>query len=412
LTEQLLDGGAGKAVVRDPTGSRWIESRVCRLPDGGFSLFLRDITEWKRADDECRASELRFARYMENLPGLAWMKDLGGRYLFVNEAAANAFRHTREQLYGRTDDELFPPGTASAFRKNDRVALENGTGVLVVENLLQEDGVEHHSLVSKFPVADSDGRVIAVGGIGIDITERVHAEEALRLADRRKDEFLAMLAHELRNPLAPLVTAADILRMHGSADPVLRRQQEVIHRQTQQMKRLLDDLLDVSRISRGKVQLAPEAVDLTTILTHSVEMSQPLIDARGHTLQVELPHTRLPLNGDPARLVQVFTNLLNNAAKFTPPGGNIRLEASQCEGTARVSVRDTGVGMTPEMLEHAFELFAQGDQELDRTPGGLGIGLTLVRQLAEMHGGSATAHSDGPNLGTEVVVTLPLRSHG
>jgi PAS domain S-box-containing protein len=412
LSEQLLEGGAVKALVQDPARDRWIESRVSPLPDGGYAFFLRDITEWKRADHARRGSELRFSRYMENLPGLAWMKDLSGRYLFVNEAAARAFRHTREELYGRTDDELFPPGTASAFRENDRVALENGTGVLAVENLLQDDGVEHHSLVSKFPVADSDGRVIAVGGIAIDITERVHAEEALRTADRRKDEFLAMLAHELRNPLAPLVTAADILRMHGSTDPVLRRQQEVIHRQTQQMKRLLDDLLDVSRISRGKVQLAPEAVDLVTILTHAVEMSQPLIDARGHTLELGLPNTPLPLEGDPARLVQVFTNLLNNAAKFTPPGGRIRLQASQTDGAARVSVRDTGIGMTPEVLEHAFELFAQGDQELDRTRGGLGIGLTLVRQLAEMHGGSATAHSDGPKLGTEVVVTLPLRPSG
>jgi PAS domain S-box-containing protein len=374
--------------------------------------FTRDITERKRAEEELRSSEQRFSRFMEHLPGLAWMKDLEGRYTYVNAAAALAFGRPPAEIHGRTDGELFPAGTAAQFRLNDWKALESTGGVLVVETLNQPDGAVHHSLVSKFPVPDADGRLAAVGGMAIDITDRIAAEEALREADRRKDEFLAMLAHELRNPLSPILTAVEIFRLRDIDDPILVRQRATIERQVTQMKRLLDDLLDVARITRGKVQLCREPVDLGHVLTQAAETSRPMIEERQHNLDVSLPEAPLVVDADPFRLAQVFTNLLNNAAKYTEPGGHIRLTVERRGEEATICVKDSGIGMTPELIGQAFELFAQGDRALDRSAGGLGIGLTLVRDLVEMHGGSVRVHSEGPNRGTEFVVTLPLSGEG
>jgi len=381
----------------------WFEGRFIHTRG-----FMRDITKRKVAEDQLRASEQRFARFMEYLPGLAWMKDPEGRYVYVNASAARAFRRSPEELHGKSDAEIFAPETAAQFQANDRDALESGRGVLVVETLEQDDGFVHHSIVSKFPVLDADGRVTAIGGMAFDITDRVRAEEALRTADRRKDEFLAMLAHELRNPLAPIMTAIEILRRRGPADPILAKQREVIARQIRHMKRLLDDLLDVSRITRGRIELIREPVSLSSVLAAGVETSRPHIDERGHDLHVSVPDAVLLVEADSVRLSQVFTNLLNNAAKFTEPGGSIWLEVSREGESARVAVRDTGIGMAPEAITTAFELFEQGEQMLDRSSGGLGIGLTLVRELVEMHGGSVEATSPGRGLGTEVVVSLPL----
>jgi PAS domain S-box-containing protein len=387
-----------------------INSNV-RRREGEFintRCFTRDITERKRVLEKLRASEQRFVRFMENLPGLAWMKDLEGRYRYVNAAAAEAFRQEPDALYGQTDAELFPPATAAQFRDHDARALRRAEGILVVETLEQADGVVHHSLVSKFPVTDPDGRLTGIGGIAIDVTERVQAEEALRAADRRKDEFLAMLAHELRNPLAPIITAVEIFRLRNIQDPVVLKQRDIIDRQVRQMKRLLDDLLDVSRITQGKVELQLEALDVRSVLQHAAETSRPLLDQRGHTLHVSVPETQLWVSGDLVRLCQVFTNLLNNAARYTPPGGTVWLTAEPETDQARIRVRDTGVGMTPEVLAQAFELFAQGQRGLDRAEGGLGLGLTLVRELVERHGGRVWAQSDGPGQGSELVVHLPL----
>jgi PAS domain S-box-containing protein len=387
-----------------------INSNVRRF-NGQFvhtRCFTRDITERKRAEAELAASEERFVRFMENLPGLAWMKDQEGRYRYLNAAAAQAFGKPQEQVYGKTDTELFPPETAAQFLHHDAQARASAHGILVVETLEHEGGVVHHSLVSKFPVTDAVGSLIGVGGIAIDITERVQAEEALRAADRRKDEFLAMLAHELRNPLAPIITAAEIFRLRGMDDPILQRQRDVIDRQVGQMRRLLDDLLDVSRITRGKIELRREPVDLASILQQALETSRPLFDRRSHTLDVSLPDDGIMVSGDAVRLCQVFTNLLNNAAKYTPPGGRVWLTAERDRDQALIRIRDTGVGMSPEVIAQAFELFAQGDRSLDRSEGGLGLGLTLVRELLERHGGAVTAYSPGQGQGSEFVVTLPL----
>ena len=231
--------------------------------------------------------------------------------------------------------------------------------------------------------------------------------DALRDADRRKDEFLAMLAHELRNPLAPIRNAVQVLKLVGPEDTRQTWAREVIERQTQHLMRLVDDLLDVSRITRGKVTLAREPLDLATIVHRAVEASRPLIDSRHHQLTLALPSEPVRLEGDLTRLVQVVGNLLNNAAKYTDEGGHIRIEAAQQGGEAVIRVQDNGMGLPSDLLPHIFDLFIQADRSLDRSQGGLGIGLTLVRQLVEMHGGHVEARSDGPGHGSEFIVRLP-----
>ncbi len=500
-----------------------------------------DITELKRAAEALRVSEERFARFMQHLPGLAWIKDSEGRYVYANDAAANAFGKTRAELYGRTDDEVFPPDTAAQFRENDRRALASGAGVRVVETLRHGDGVVHHSLVSKFPipgpdgtaalaggmaiditeevrtravleeseerfrqlaeninavfwmsdprkaemqyvspayervwgrpcqslyeqplsffeaihpedrdhvraaslerqgrgeavdveyrvvrpdgsvrwvrdrsfpVRDTSGRVYRMAGIAEDITERKRAEQALREADRRKDEFLATLAHELRNPLAPLRNGLQVMRLARGNPEAVEQAQGMMERQLGQMVRLIDDLLDVSRITRGKLQLRRERADLASVVRSAVEGSRPLIEASGHELTVTLPPEPVYLEADPTRLAQVFANLLTNAAKYTERGGQIRLTAERQGGEVAVAVKDTGIGIAPEQMPRLFEMFSQAAPALERSQGGLGIGLSLVKGLVQMHGGTVEARSEGLGKGSEFVVRLPVAAAG
>jgi signal transduction histidine kinase/ActR/RegA family two-component response regulator len=231
---------------------------------------------------------------------------------------------------------------------------------------------------------------------------------ALQDADRRKDEFLATLAHELRNPLAPVRNSLHILRLAGGEDPTVARVRAVMERQVDHLVRLVDDLMEVSRITRGKIELRRERTDLARVLRTAIETSQPLLDGAGHVLAVELPPGPLPLDADPVRLAQVFSNLFNNAAKYAEHPGRIRVRATREGGQVAVSVCDEGIGIEPEMLAHVFEMFTQVDGTHRRSQGGLGIGLTLVRSLVQLHGGSVTAHSDGIGKGSEFVVRLPL----
>lgn len=234
------------------------------------------------------------------------------------------------------------------------------------------------------------------------------ALDDLRDADRKKDEFLAMLAHELRNPLAPVRTTLHAMRLRAAPAGEDAADLAVMERQVGQMVRLIDDLLDVSRITRGKIELRRTAVELAPVVTLAVETSRPALDAAGHEFRVELPAERLVLDADAARLAQVLANLLTNAAKYTEPGGRIVLTAERDGAEVTVRVRDTGVGIPPEMLGKVFDMFAQVAADSDRSQGGLGLGLTLVKRLVEMHGGTVSAHSDGPGRGSEFVVRLPL----
>lgn len=238
--------------------------------------------------------------------------------------------------------------------------------------------------------------------------ELAKANEALREADRRKDEFLSTLGHELRNPLAPILNALEIIRLCGDNAEAVTQQRERLDRQVKQMVRLVDDLLDVSRVSTGKLRLNAEPITLQEICEAAIDISRPLVEKAGLQLTVKLPAEPIPLEGDRVRLTQVFSNLLNNSAKYTEPGGRITLTAVADSDRAVVRISDTGVGISPEVLPRVFELFTQVDRSLNRSQGGLGVGLALVRRFVELHAGSVTARSDGPGHGAEFTVELPL----
>ena len=265
---------------------------------------------------------------------------------------------------------------------------------------------------SAAPVRGPDGAIDAAVVVLLDMTERLRAEAALREADRRKDEFLAMLAHELRNPLAPIMAAAELLAQGGASPDTVTQASGIIARQARHLTGLVDDLLDVSRVTRGLVVVDRGRVELGAVVAEALEQVQPLVASRRHRLEVDVQAAPLPVCGDPKRLVQVVANLLNNAAKYTPPGGRIRVEARAERGQARIQVSDNGIGMSRQLIGRAFELFAQAERNPDRAQGGLGIGLAVVQRLVELHGGRVEVHSKGPGQGSSFAVWLPLAQDG
>jgi len=328
-------------------------------------------------------------------------------------------RDVRDQSRSALDDSPVGDAPLPADRCGslyDRWFGLEGVGAVVSAPLLQGGALlALLSVVEARPRDWSESEVTLVQRVA-DIVwpafEKARAdravEEALREVNQRKDEFLAMLGHELRNPLAPITSAAQILRIHAASHPEIEWARAVIDRQTRHLARLVDDLLDVSRIVRGQIVLHREELDLAEIVTHGVETSRPLIRARNHRLHVQLPRAQVRLPGDLTRLAQVLANLLNNAAKYTDEGGEIWLDARREGNQAVLRVRDTGAGIPATLLPRVFELFAQAERTLDRSQGGLGIGLTLVKLLVEMHGGSVEARSDGgPGEGAEFIVRLP-----
>jgi signal transduction histidine kinase/DNA-binding response OmpR family regulator len=255
------------------------------------------------------------------------------------------------------------------------------------------------------PVFDREGRVDGIAGVGFEVTELAKARQAAEDANRAKDEFLAMLGHELRNPLAPILTALQLLRLRGI--DAGERERAVIERQVRHLVGLVDDLLDVSRITRGKVRLKREVVELNEVVAKAVELASPLLEQHQHDLAIAVPRTGLGIMADSARLAQVVSNLLTNAAKYTPPAGRIRVAARAEDGEVVLRVSDTGIGIDPQVLPRIFELFAQDRQSIDRAQGGLGLGLAIVRSLVELHGGSVEARSEGRGRGSEFIVRLP-----
>jgi len=371
-----------------------------------------------RMETALRESEERFSRFMRHLMGYAWIKDGEGRYVFVNDAFTNVTARPLDQVIGKTDDELFGAETAAAFREHDRIAVENPSGLTTIEHLVDSCGTRRHYLVSKFPIPGGyDNKLKSyVGGVAIDDTQRTQAEERLqdaaeklREADRRKDEFLATLAHELRNPLAPIRSGLAVLRRtDGGRSPGATKIQSIMERQVDHLVRLVDDLLEVSRISRGTIPLKKEPLDLVSVIEDAVETSRQLFETGDLELRIDLPKEPLRLEADPVRITQVIANLLNNAAKYTDPGGRIDLRAERQGDEAVVTVADTGVGIPADMLPRVFDLFAQVDRTLGRAQGGLGIGLALVRDLIQLHGGSVEAASEGEGKGSRFLVRLPL----
>ena len=271
-----------------------------------------------------------------------------------------------------------------------------------------DDGTVVNALVSAMPLYDNAGNPRGAVGAIMDMSAHLRNEAALREADRRKDEYLAILAHELRNPLAPIRNSLHILRLATSHDPHARRATEMMDRQVNVMVRLVDDLLDVSRITRGTISLRKEPVEIAAVVRRAVEANRALIEGAGHRLILRIPAAPLIVDADPVRLDQVIANLLNNAAKYTDAGGEIRLTVEHVDNSVSICVHDTGVGIDPAKLAGVFDLFMQVEPHGRRAQGGLGIGLTLVKRLTEMHGGTVEARSEGPGRGSEFIVHLPL----
>jgi PAS domain S-box-containing protein len=396
-------------------GVRWTlwTNRALRFDGTGALLEAQatgiDITDRKRAEKALSDSEQRFVRFMHHLPGLAWIKDTHGRYVYANEAAAQAFNTPRDLLVGKTDFDLFDADIAGQFRDNDLRALGVPEGVQTVETLPHHDGVLHHSIVSKFKIPGADDRPTLLGGVAIDITERKRAEEALRESARRKDEFLAVLGHELRNPLAPLRNGIELLKEWSGPESRIERVLAMMDRQLMHLLRLVNDLLDISRIGRGKAELKPTRIDLRSVIGAAVEQAQPLMTERRHSLDVQQSAIPLAVTGDFERLVQVVANLLTNAATYTEEGGRINLRTELAGGDAVVCVADTGLGIAREHLDTVFEPFAQfAEQSAQPGARGLGIGLALSREIVRMHGGKIEARSAGLGHGSEFRVSLPL----
>ncbi len=329
------------------------------------------------------------------------------RYLWVSKRCAEWLARPRDEIVGRPILDILG---AEAFAQ----LLPYFQKVLAGERVEYEMEVNYRGIGRRWihaiytPTMDPTGVVDGWVAVIIDIHERKLFEESLRHADRRKNEFLAMLAHELRNPLAPIRNAVHILKSKGPPDAEWVWSRDVIDRQVQQMTRLVDDLLDVSRISRNRLELRRQRVELAAVVDVALETSRPLLEASGHALTVTLPPEPIWLDADPVRLAQVFSNLLNNAAKYTAAGGHLHLAAEHPGSDVVVAVKDNGIGIAAEILPHIFEMFSQATPALDRSQGGLGIGLSLVKGLVELHGGSIVAHSDGLGEGSEFVVRLPV----
>lgn len=353
-------------------------------------------------------------RTFDSLPDLIAILDTDHRIVRANRAMALRLGVTPEQCIGRKCFECVHGTSRPPESCPHTHSLQDGRPHCAEVNEFRLDG---DFLVSTTPLLDEQGQIVGAVHVARDITQRKRAEErlqkseeALRQADRQKDEFLAMLAHELRNPMAPIRNAVEILRLLGPKEPALVEAQDIVDRQLSHLVRLVDDLLDVSRITRGKVQLKREPIKVAAVIASAIESSRPLLNSRGHRLEVDLPAEPLRVHGDLTRLAQAVGNLLNNAAKYTENGGRVRLTVQQ-EGTeVAVRVQDTGVGIAAEMLPRLFDLFTQADQTIDRAQGGLGIGLALVRRLVEMHGGRVLAFSPGLGQGSEFVLFLPLLS--
>jgi len=392
----------------------WVEARgrIDADAEGRPAQFpgvLLDIEDRRRIEAERDQAASLLETFIEVVPGVVYAKDREGRFLLVNRGTAELVGLSQDELLGRTDAEvLSDPDEAAEIMARDRDIMDSGIGQKTEESVRSHDGSRSIMWSTKEPLRDPQGRVIGLVGTSVDITDRKRMLEALRDADQRKDEFLAMLAHELRNPLAPISTAAHILKLSAGDAAATRETGEVIARQVGHLTRLVDDLLDVSRVTRGLVELDRRPVDLRTVVSTAVEQVQPLLQSRRHALRTSTGDEPLVVNGDFHRLVQIVSNLLNNAVKYTPQGGAIAVELRRQGGQACLTVADNGIGIAPGTIAHIFDLFAQAERTPDRSQGGLGIGLSLVRSLVHLHGGQVHAESPGLHQGSTFRVWLPL----
>ena len=417
LREGVMVGLTGHTVLIARDGiERPIDESAAPILDTsgapvGVVLVFRDVTERQR-DEEIRA---RLAAIVESSQDAIISKNLDGIVRTWNTEAERLFGYTAAEAVGRSITLIVP--TERLDEESDILArISRGERIEHYETIrVAKDGRQLDISLTVSPIHDADGRIIGASKIARDVTERKRVDEALQSsvealqeADRRKDEFLALLAHELRNPLAPLRNGLQIMRLAADDADLVAETRDMMDRQLSHMVRLIDDLLDVSRISRNKMELRRSRVLLADVFSSAVETARPALEAAGQELTVSLPPEPIHLDADLTRLAQVFGNLLNNSAKFTERGGHIRLTATQDGGHVLAAVRDDGIGIPASALPNIFEIFSQVDRSIERSTGGLGIGLALVKGLVEMHGGTVEAASPGPGQGSTFTVRLPI----
>ena len=348
-----------------------------------------------------------FRSIADNVPAALWTTDASGSCTYLSQKwYAFTGRTPAQDLGAGWLENVHPDDLAEARRCF--LAANHRQVAFSMEYRLRGEAGEYRWVVDAGHARfDGAGRFLGFVGVVIDIHESKLGEEKLKEADRRKDEFLATLAHELRNPLAPVLNSVSVIRQSGSDRGLIDRATEIMDRQLSHMVRLIDDLLDAARITTGKLELRKARVDLSIVLMNAVEANRPLIDQMGHELKLSLPPTTY-LFGDPVRLTQVVSNLINNAAKYTDKGGQILIAARQHDNEAVITIKDSGIGIPADMQARIFDTFAQVDRSLTRSQGGLGLGLTLVKHLIELHGGTVSVQSDGQGSGSEFTIRLPL----
>ena len=384
----------------------WSEDEIALIREVAERVHI--LVDRAEAEAGLRKSESFYRQTLESIPGMSFTNTPDGAYEYVSAQWVDYTGMPAQQHLGTGWVNVLHPDDRERAMSAWRAAVTQ-TGVYDLEyRVRRHDGVYEWFKVWGQAIRNEGGNVARWIGTAVNVDSLKRAEEALRDSDRQKDEFLAMLAHELRNPLAPIRASASILRARGSTDPVLQRSRDIIDRQAAHMARLLDDLLDISRLSRGRLTLQRAATELRPILEAAIETSRPLIDERDQELVLEGVDEAVVLYADAARLTQVFANLLNNAAKYNHPGGRIEMSVDRGSEWVEIRVRDSGLGIEAELLDRVFELFVQGAHARQHGGGGLGIGLSLARRLIEMHGGRIAAESQGPGSGSTFRVSLPI----
>ena len=409
---------SGQAVERDLTDVhgksfflRLLPYRAKGVIDG-VVLTLIDVTGLKTAEDALFHERYLLNSLLRTVPDAIYFKDARGRYIRCNHAmAARLGVHNAADAIGKTAFDMPEQDAAMAMHREDEAVLRVGQPQHYrLERRCDQRGVEAWDMVTRLPLVDRSNATVGVIAIFRDVTEQVRAKAKIDDEVRRRDQFLAMLSHELRNPLGAVVTATAMLKA-ADAGNTHARTIDVLQRQSRQMARLLDDLLDASRVTQNKIELRRRVVDLRLVAAEAADVVRPQARERGLELRLDLPQQPLWVHGDAARLQQIHINLLSNAVKYTPRGGYVELTATpDGNGAVLVRITDTGAGIPSHMLESVFDLFVQAKHTLDHADGGLGVGLTLVRALVEMHGGTVTARSDGDGQGSEFAVRLPLTS--
>src|SRR5688572_397794 len=406
-TERMRKNGARILVSLTVSPVRDDEGRVV-----GASKIVRDISERKLVE----AERQRFVTLVENSTDFIGICDMNAVPMFVNRAGLEmvGLESLDEARSVTVRDFFFPEDQQRMMNEFFPTVLAKGHGQIDVRFRHFKTGEARWMAYKVLKLDDDTGRTVAIATVSQDVTERRELEDNLRAlaadlaeADRRKDEFLATLAHELRNPLAPLSNTLEILKRSTSPDASVRRGLDTMERQLEQLVRLVDDLLDLSRITHNRIELRKRHIELASLIRQAVLAAQPLADSARHTMDVSMPAETIHLHADPVRLTQVFGNLLNNSCKYTPPGGTIRVNVRRDGDTAIVTVTDTGIGIPADKLDTIFDMFTQVDRSLEQSQVGLGIGLTLVKRLVEMHGGTIEARSAGKGYGSVFEIRLP-----